>query len=134
MTEADLYNILMNYAEQLVSVNEFFIGGTIAMVVAIFIGGEGLNIYIRAALVVIYTAFSFTQFQVSLAIAERLGAIVESISLVTADQVEHLPVTVSLLNRTVMSEFNPTYYVMVAAWLGCATLMAYPKFLRATKK
>ena len=104
------------------------------MVVAIFIGGEGLSIYIRAALILIYSAFSFTQFQVSQVIAERLEAIIESISRVTADQIEPLPVTISLLNRSVLSEFNSTYFVMVAAWLGCDTLMAYPKFLRAGKK
>lgn len=120
MTEADLYSILLSFAELYTSTFEFFIAGTLAMVVAIFIYGAKLNLYLRTFSILVYSGFCLSTYQIMSVHSLRMNEVIKSISVVTSIQLERLPVTSSLLERSLVSvgnwQLSIQNYIILLAW------------------
>lgn len=132
ITEAELYTIILTYGDIIATRIEIFVGGSIAMIVAIFIARNTLTIYLRAIIIILFSLFSYNQYFVVMGFTTRTAQIIESIRIVTADQAVKLPMTVGILaNPTVETNayFSATSYIMILTWLCCVGLTAFPKLL-----
>ncbi|MBT5074992.1 MAG: hypothetical protein HOJ34_06160 [Kordiimonadaceae bacterium] len=137
MSEAELYAIMLSYGDQAISRFEFYMSGTIAMIIAIFFTGDKLNIYLRAMIMTIYGMFCYSQFTVINGLNSRIDQIINSIGIITQNQLEKLPVTIDLINTPIVqginANFSAQHYTMIIASICCMILMAFPKYLMALK-
>ena len=131
VTEAELYAIIISYADVISGRFEMFVGGAIAMIVTIFITRDTLNIYLRSVIIVIFSMFSYVQYETVTGLNSRVAQFIDSMRIVTKDQIDKLPSTIGLLDSPVnaASEFATTSVTIVLTWLCCVILMAYPKWL-----
>lgn len=132
VTEAELYTIIMTYGDGVSSRYEVFVGGAIAMIIAIFITKGSLNLYMRAVLILVFSMFSYAQYFTVIGFQTRLVQLVESMRVVTEGQSIKLPSTAGLLANPAF--FSNAYLsfislTMVLTWLCCVILMAQPKLL-----
>lgn len=132
ITEAELFNLALTYGEIQAARFEIFVGGAIAMIVAVFITRGQLNKYLRTALIIIFSLFSYTQYMIVTGFTARLLEIVESVRIVTADQVVRLPMTASMLLNPAIEKsvyLSSSSLAMVFSWICCVSLMVHPKLL-----
>lgn len=132
VTEADLYTIITAYSDIMASRYEIFVGGVIAMIITIFVTRDKLSIYLRGIIILIFSMFSYVQYISVTGVNIRMSQLIESMRLVTNDQIDMLPATIGILESPILANpivSNMTSISMVVTWACCMILMAYPKLL-----
>lgn len=132
VTEAELFTIITAYSDIMASRYEIFVGGVIAMIIAIFITRDKLSIYLRGIIILIFSMFSYVQYISVTGVNIRISQLIESMRLVTKDQTEMLPATIGILESPILANpivSNMTSISMIVTWVCCLILMSYPKLL-----
>ena len=132
VTEAELFTIITAYSDIMASRYEIFVGGVIAMIITIFVTRDTLGIYLRGIIMLIFSMFSYVQYISVTGVSVRMSQLVESMRLVTKDQIDMLPATVGILESPILATpivSNMTSISMAVTWVCCLILMAYPKLL-----
>ncbi|MBT5185712.1 MAG: hypothetical protein HOH19_12410 [Kordiimonadaceae bacterium] len=132
VTEAELFTIITAYSDIMASRYEIFVGGVIAMIITIFVTRDTLGIYLRGIIMLIFSMFSYVQYISVTGVSVRMSQLIESMRLVTKDQIDMLPATVGILESPILATpivSNMTSISMAVTWVCCLILMAYPKLL-----
>ncbi|MDG1707368.1 MAG: hypothetical protein P8H03_01330 [Emcibacteraceae bacterium] len=134
MTEADIYNIIYNYADLLSTNLQIFIGATIAVIVAVFATRDSLNVYLRSIVIAIYSALSLNQYLNIIAYNFRIDQAIETMEVITAGQTTKLPITEGMLYIPISDPggyFTITGLAVLISWFCCVCLLLFPrKFLK----
>lgn len=138
MSEADIFNIVMLYADQEANRFEFFMAGTFAMVVALFVVGDKLTTVMRWLTISIYSAFVYSQFMFSLGARGRIADAVYDLGQLDKDQVVKSSVIEGMiqapLNPSIVAGLNMDNLLMLFGWIITSMLMIYPKLIINIKK
>ena len=76
--------------------------------------------------------FSYVQYISVTGVSVRMSQLIESMRLVTKDQIDMLPATVGILESPILATpivSNMTSISMAVTWVCCLILMAYAKLL-----
>ena len=133
MNEADLFNITYNYADLINGRYDFYISATVAMIVASFVSGNKLNIYMRSLVILFYSGFCYSTYWSISGFTERVRYAIETMEQITQDQETRLAITQSIIDAPVLSgsilDIGSLFNIMFLAWFGSVVLMAYPRMI-----
>ena len=132
ITEAELLNIMLGYADIITSRMELFVAGAIAMIVAVFITKDTLNYYLRAIIILVFSVFSYAHVFVVIGFNNRMAQASESLKLLLSEQNSQLPLSLAIIDSSIVytgTYISATATSMVLGWLCCVGLMMFPKVL-----
>ncbi len=138
MTEAEIYNIVMSYAGNIASHFELQIAATLAMIVAIYAVGDKLNIVLRALISITFGSFILSMVNIINRVRMRIDEARDSLTIITSDQIEKLPLINSFLDTSVRQDVvaglpaDQLIIILVASC--CCILMVWPKLMAFTNK
>ena len=93
MTEYETISLMLTYASEVTFRFQIFMAASVAMIVAGYMAGEKLNIYLKGFVITLYTGYGLVQFMLIDGWMRRASKGVATLVEITKDQAEILPLS-----------------------------------------